>query len=359
MEDDSTAKGHYEGPHYDAVGPSDFDDYWDSIDEDESRRQVLRNLRNVDLREVASIALKDAEAALPTWETVKDAPLRQAHALDDSLPGEDAEPVRLQDGRTVWVQLTDEGARLFTEPLRSHRPILAALCTAGMTQVEHTGRGDAERLWRAARVYVLLSRKGLAEPFDLSRILNEARNDQQISSIGGPALYDAWKLDSIDALIRHYRPGYVVLPEEEQVALLVETAKRVDTMLSAVRGLQIFLEEGDAAGSSKQRPRGDRYKNADPQRDVRAAELRDALGLKHREIAAVLEFPLPESHRVMGKIPAVKNAIGRGRGLLKQVLPDEDKYELYLKRVETPLRGWYEYVSGETARNFNARNFNN
>ena len=118
-----TAKSHYEGPHYDVVGPSDFEDYWDSIDEDESKRQVLRNLRNVDLREVASIALKDAEAALPTWGQVKGTPLPQTHALDDSLPGEDAKPVRLQDGRTVWVQLTDEGAPLYgTRTIPSANP---------------------------------------------------------------------------------------------------------------------------------------------------------------------------------------------------------------------------------------------
>jgi hypothetical protein len=344
--EDSTAKSRYEGSHYDIAGPSSFDDYWDALYEDEPKRQVLRNLRNIDLRAVAYIALKDAEAALPTWGPVKDAPLRQAHALDDSLPGEDAEPVRLEDGRTVWVQLTDKGAQLFTEPVRSDRPILAALCTAGMIPVEHTGRGDAERLWRAARVYVLLDRKGLAEPFDLSRILNAARNDQQISSIEGPTLFDAWKLRLSDALIRHYRPDYAVLPEEERMALLVETAKRVDMTLMAVRGLQNFLEEGASAGLSKQRPRGDRYKGADLQRDVRAAELRDALGLKHREIAAMLEFPAPESYRVTGKIPVVKNAIDRGRKLLKQVLPDEEKYEHYLKRIETPLRSWYEYASG-------------
>ena len=90
-------------------------------------------------------------------------------------------------------------------------------------------------------------------------------------------------------------------------------------------------------------------KNADPQRDVRAAELRDALGLTHRKIAAVLEFQLPESYHggdnapATYKIPTVKSAIKRGRELLKQVLTDDEEYEQYLERIKPGLKSWYEY----------------
>jgi len=269
------------------------------------------------------------------------------------LPGEGAVAVRLGEGSTAWLELTNRGANVFSEPLRSDRTILAALVTSATVPVDHTNRGDAERLWRSARTYVLLDSKGLTEPFDLGRILDEARSDSRIRQIKPTDVFDAWKLRPHDALIRHYRSDYAGLSDEERAVILVECAQRVDAMLAAVRGLQDFLEEVDTTGLSKQRPRGDRYKGADPQRDVLAAELRGALGLKHREIAEFLDFPLPDSYRVTGKIPAVKNAIGRGEALLKQALSDEGEYDRYMERIEPELKVWHGYIS--QIREYNSR----
>jgi hypothetical protein len=272
-------------------------------------------------------------------------PRRQAHALDDTLPGEGAVAVRLGDGSTAWLELTDKGAEVFSEPLRSDRVVLAALATSATIPVDHTNRGDAERLWCSAKTYVLLDRKGLAEPFDLGRILEAARSDPQLKQIEAPNLFDAWKLRLHDALMRRYRRDYAERSDEERLVFLVGCAKRVDAVLAAVRGLQDFLEEASITGSSKQRPRGDLYKGANPQRDVLAAELRNAMGLKHREIAEFLDFPLPDSYRDTGKIPAVKNAIGRGEALLKQALTGEGEYDRYMEQIEPGLKAWHEYNS--------------
>jgi hypothetical protein len=247
------------------------------------------------------------------------------------------------------LEITDRGAQLYEEPLRSDRTILA-LFTAATIPVDHTGRGDAERLWRAARVFVLLDSKGLVEPFDLDCIIDAAASDSQVASIKGPDLIDAWKLRPLDALIRHYRPNYAALREKERVAVLVEVAKKMDKVLTSLRDLQEVLEESPAGGLSRQRPRGDRYKGVDPQRDAKAAELRDALTLTHRQIAAVLDFPLPPDFQTTGKVPGVRNAIERGRKLLKQALPNEGEYDRYIHRIRPKLKSWYEYVSAALDR---------
>jgi len=337
--DDSTPQG-YPGEADAAAGnaPIDFvqEDRW---------HKGLKDLRTLDLRDLAERVLEEAKADLWAWGPLGGSPRRQAHALDASLPGEGAVAVRLGEGSTAWLELTNRGANVFSEPLRSDRTILAALVTSATVPVDHTNRGDAERLWRSARTYVLLDSKGLMEPFDLARILEESRGDSRIGGIKQTDLLDAWKLRLHDALLRYYRPDYAELPDKERAVFLVECAKRVDAVLAAVRGLQDFLEEADITGSSKQRSRGDRYKGADPQRDVLAAELRGALGLKHREIAEFLDFPLPDSYRVTGKIPAVKNAIGRGEALLKQAFSDEGEYNRYIERIEPELKVWHEYIS--------------
>jgi hypothetical protein len=316
----------------------------------------LSNLRELDLRDLVRRVLADVEANLPYWGPVKGWPRRQANALEDSLPGEKAIPVRLSNGRSGWLEITEEGAFIFSRPLRSDQTILAALCTARMIPINSTSGRKPERLRHAAQAYVLLDSKGLAEPFDLSQILEAARSDPQIGSIAAPELFDAWKLRLHDALIRHYRPEYAAAPDEERIALLAQTAKRVDAMLSAIRELQTFLEEGDARGLSKHQPVADRYKGVDPQRDIRAAELKDALGLKALEIAEVLEFTVPEDYHTNKnihlhsistsgtyKIPAVTIAIERGRNLLRQALPNESEYENYMERIRPALRSWNEY----------------
>jgi hypothetical protein len=58
----------------------------------------LEDLRAFDLRELARCALEDAEGGLWAWGPIEGVPRRQAHALDSSLPGEGAVPVRLRNG---------------------------------------------------------------------------------------------------------------------------------------------------------------------------------------------------------------------------------------------------------------------
>jgi hypothetical protein len=206
-------------------------------------------------------------------------------------------------------------------------------------------------LWRAARAYVLLDSKGLMEPFDLNHIVEVAGNDPELGTIKGAELFDAWKLRLHDTLIRHYRPDYAALPDEERIGLLAQTAKRVDAMLSATRELQNCLEIGDATGLPRQRPRTDHYKGAAPQRDIRAAELSDALGLKHLEIATVLGLPVPNDYRANKenlhggtyKIPAVIAAIERGRNLLKQALLSEEEYKNYMQLISPKVKDRYAY----------------
>lgn len=328
--------------------PDDRSEVWGDADgaatsfedenDDTSKSYENLNLQELDLAELVRNVLVETEAALSTWGPVKGVPRREAHPLDDSVPGGDAVPVRLQNGTCAWLDITNAGAIIFTEPLRSDRTILAALCVSATLPVDPKGIGDSKRLWEAARVYVLLDNKGLMEPFNLGRII-----DQQIASVKSPDLFNAWKLRLHAALIRRYRSDYDALPEKERIALLVEAAKRVNATLSAVRGLQNFLEEGDTTGLSKQRPRTDHYKRAAPQRDIRAAELRDALGLKHHEIAMVLGFPLPNDYRVTYKVPAVSSAIRRGQKLLKQALPSKGEYENYMQRMGPALENWRQH----------------
>ena len=325
-----------------AGGASSF---FEDVDEAEPENSQHLDLRELSLEELVRMALAEAEAALPAWKTVEGAWRRQAHALDDSMPGEEVIPVRLRDGSSAWLELNDRVPKIFAEPVRSDRVILAALCAAGTTPVDHTARGDAERLWRAARAYVLLDGAGLAEPFDLDLILRAVGNNPRIGSIKPNELFDAWKLRVHDALIRHYRADYAALEEEERITELVEVAGRMDKVLVGLKELQGVLEEGGAAGLSRHRPRGDRYKGADPQRDVTAAALRDALMLKHREIAAFLEFSLPDDFQITGKIPAVKSAIERGRALLRQALADTNEYEHYMEQIRPELKDWHDYIS--------------
>jgi hypothetical protein len=61
---------------------------------------VIRTSRTCgrDLRELVRRALEDAEGGLWAWGPIEGVPRRQAHALDSSLSGEGAVPVRLRNG---------------------------------------------------------------------------------------------------------------------------------------------------------------------------------------------------------------------------------------------------------------------
>jgi hypothetical protein len=116
------------------------------------------------------------------------------------------------------------------------------------------------------------------------------------------------------ALLRYRRPDFDDHTFEEQLDLVDQHRRRINTFLKKQREHAKFLEYGT--------PEGIPTRVVERARDqVKAAVLADVEGLSHKKIAKKLGVDVPKRHKENMKIPEIAALVRDGRGLLDNVLP--------------------------------------
>jgi hypothetical protein len=112
-------------------------------------------------------------------------------------------------------------------------------------------------------------------------------------------------------LIEHYHPDFSDWPQEQRTDYLMRTLDKLREASKSVEGLQRHLEH---AGPRKYRAVPSVRK---PERDVKAALLREVLDFSTLRIGEELGFSPPAEPAIKRENPAVRMAIGRGLELLE------------------------------------------
>lgn len=117
-------------------------------------------------------------------------------------------------------------------------------------------------------------------------------------------------------LLRHHRPGFEGMAAPEKATLVAEVCCYINEFLESHRRLLAFLEHGTPGrgGIAATRVAG---------RAVRAAVLKDAFGLTHRQIGEELGIPAPRDFDLKGDHPTVRKMVGQGREILERALGKE------------------------------------
>jgi hypothetical protein len=244
-------------------------------------------------------------------------------------------PVHLKDGRKAWLWFgtRNEGreyrpAQVFIEPPKTDRAILAALTVLEGESV------DPKRVCLASRLREALMVKDLREV-----AWETTQEDSPISGATAGHLQYVNRLDFPVALLRYYRrqPDLKDLPEEKRTALLQGACRHINELLKAARNLQQYLEFGGPAGRPNNLVR-------DAEGDIRAAELKGALGLSHRRVGEMLGVTLDQDYYALkGSNKKVEDKVRRGRKLLIQALGEEG-YTEHLEAVKPHLDHWYSLI---------------
>jgi hypothetical protein len=171
-----------------------------------------------------------------------------------------------------------------------------------------------------------------AGPIDTMRMREALQEGAQ--SLDSPLQVHEFRF--VLSLLRYHRPSFDELPSEDQVGLIEEICKRVNTFLIASRKLVVFLEYG--VPGQDLRPA---IENAN--RDVMAAVFRDVEGLSSPQIAQRFQLSA-DNYRIKGGNRGVDKMVERGRNLLEKALGKT---------------GWQEQIDvmkadGEWFRNLNA-----
>jgi hypothetical protein len=248
--------------------------------------------------------------------------------------------LRLLDGREVPFRLRPEGwqysyrgARREPGSERMERAILGVLVALEAELVDparETGKNsEVTRQGAHLRVGVQeVMRAGVVD--ELEAVQKAIEADPVLKEAGTDAWQAEARLSLAEAVLQHYHPDFDDRPKGERIDLLINAARHMDEVLRALEALQEFIQAGRLGGRA-------RKKAAEPQGDVRAAELKDALDLKRREIGEILGVPLSDDDRKQGGHKGVANMIWRGRKLLKDNLQEEG-YKQHIANIRTDLK---------------------
>jgi hypothetical protein len=258
---------------------------------------------------------------LPT----KEQPYGSYSVVSDNLGAHtDAYAVVPEGSRQVlWLQLNGlrSSKRGYREVRVSDRPIRTdTAIVSALTALE--GRAvDVEGLRES------LERGDIS--LDESPYMQEPENDR-LSPLGrdeNPA-----GIDYVLLLLRYHRPDFGSLSREEKSGLIVHTCARINQFLEALRKLTSFLEYGTPTGQARAVTR-------DADMDVRAATLRDVVGLTYREIGEELDVPPPKDFEIKGDYPRVRQMVIRGRKILVLAL-GEDGWRRHIEAMKAEAKRW-------------------
>jgi hypothetical protein len=344
--------------------PPAADPFWESfpddLDADEVRSILyvlgaksfpLRVLQEMWLQELGEVGLGEVKPS--PGVPPKAGPGHHDHT--PRTPEGDVRPVRLGKSRkAVWIKLdgprTERGYRdieVLDQPLRTEAAIIAALTVLETSVIENV---DFELLRRALFAHIEthpeLAQKDLQEVLDGlpphwfsdQKAEIDKELEKQLAKDLEPfhkwerekkrkkRLPKPWKRRERDpllwqrsisymvALLRYRRPDFDDHTFEEQLDLVDQHRRRINTFLKKQREHAKFLEYGT--------PEGIPTRVVERARDqVKAAVLADVEGLSHEKIANKLGVDVPKRHKENMKIPEIAALVREGRGLLDNVLP--------------------------------------
>jgi hypothetical protein len=247
--------------------------------------------------------------------------------------------VRLPNGQLVrlFFELDDDygfqSAKVSLDTPRSEQAIIAALIALAGRRIGST------RVRRAARAAKII-RHLLQEARETKKSPFEAFKDHRLSGTKVKDLQDGYSLERVEALLRHYRPNFELMEENERFFMLERAAEHVRNYLDSLQALMRFLEDGD--------PReGNRRRRANTvQEQLRAAELKDILGKREAEIARVLNLPRTTSDKTQGGNQKARKRAKEGTKTLVRVLGEEG-YDDHVRTAQKEA-AHYESLSEES-----------
>lgn len=253
--------------------------------------------------------------------------------------------IPLPDGSVDYLRLRPEAwqggyrsVRRATGVERAEREMLAARVAReeGPVGPYRDTDKNAGVYWQGAHLRVGMQEARKAGADDLEAVERAIGAEPRVlQDAGSDALRAADRMSSVEEVLRQNHPDFDGRDRGERIALLVGAARHMDKVWWALEEFKELCQVGSQHG----RPR---KKAADAELDVRAAELKDSLGLSHREIGRMLGIPPSEHDQRHGGHSRVAGMIRRGRGHLIENL-GEDGY----RKNREDLRRWHELNARE------------
>jgi hypothetical protein len=233
--------------------------------------------------------------------------------------------VRLSKGRLAYLRLGArrdrrygyKSAEVTLEPPASEKAAVASLVALEGREM------DPRRVRRVFPLWKRLCELQSSDPTVRERAL-KAMEDPRFAEADPDDVDDGEQLDYLWELLRHYRPEFDSLKEQEQIALLERAVKHVKDYLKELENLVAFLQYGDAYSGLPTNA----IKKA--QRDVRAAELKDIVGLSNPKVGNILGLKRSDREVTSGDHKYVReDVVPKGRNILKDALGEG--YQEYLE----------------------------
>ena len=151
-----------------------------------------------------------------------------------------------------------------------------------------------------------------------------------LEDAGSDALQAAYRMALVEDVLKRYHPDFGDRPRRERIELLMRGAEHFDRAWWALDALGEYARAGKTEGLPRKRAKN-------PERDMRAAELKDARDLDHREIGEILGIPRTVNDKKNSDYGSVRRAIRRGRERHEERLGGEEGYREHIEA----LRRWY------------------
>jgi hypothetical protein len=244
---------------------------------------------------------------------------------------------RLPNGQLVRMAYEQDSAYGFKSATvsldtpQSEEAIIAALV------VLRVGELHTDALYSAWRINKAWREELEADAFSADRLI-EAWDSIPKATIRG--LWDGFKLQTVETLLRQYRPDFDELPEKDQFYLIEGTVKRAGAFLKHLRMLVSFIEDGDPAEGNRRR------RTEKVQEQVRAAELKDILRKTHSEIGMVVGPPPTESDKIHGGSRAAGKKANAGKEKLTHML-GADGYRQHVEQGMADADRWNSFSEQE------------
>jgi hypothetical protein len=149
-------------------------------------------------------------------------------------------------------------------------------------------------------------------------------------------------LEHVVALLRYHKPEFDDLPRHEQLTLIEGACKHINEFLQSLGRLEAFL--GYGAPNRNLTP-----SIREPQRDAKAAILRDVEGLNHREIGERLNIPLPPDFEIKGEHQTVRKMVERGRRILDAAY-EEEGWQWKAEAMKAEKTRWWSLTEAARIR---------
>jgi hypothetical protein len=320
---------------------------WSEYEDAVERREALYRSGSTifwDLTVLVDLWLEELkEVGLSTLDPASQAPPKQAEARgpERSLPWCDARPVRLENGKVLWLGFdgdrTEQGYRsimVSDEPLRTDAAIVATLAVLEATAVNKKKlNSEIRRLGALLHEHSNTPLEGpLTERVtEVAIQLGESNARKRDLQFLQKDLHLRF-FEFVLALLRNRRPGFDELPLEEQLNLLKRASSYVREIATTSLKLAKFLEYGTAKGLPTRT-----LETA--AKHVEAAVLKDVADLSPEEIAERFGIPEPPDFAIKKDYPEARDLVDKGRSLLEDAL-GEGGWQRQVEDMKAEMKWW-------------------